>query len=225
MKLKIILSNTPKIKHLKSFHHDDIQQFDKRYRAHFINCVSGIKSMNLIGTQNKQGQANLAIFSSVIHMGSHPPLIGFIQRPTSVDRHTYDNIVETSFYTINAVTENISMQAHQTSARYNREESEFDETSIESEFLDGFHAPYVKNTPLKMGLQLEDIIDIPANKTKMIIGKIQYVHVDDRLIAEDGHLHLEDAPILGGVGLDTYVKTAKHGRYSYAKPDQTLKKL
>ncbi|MGM0479358.1 MAG: flavin reductase family protein [Bacteroidota bacterium] len=210
---------------LKTFHHDDIQRFDKRYRSHFINCVSGIKSMNLIGTKNDNGQTNLAIFSSVIHLGSHPPLVGFIQRPTSVDRHTYDNIVETSFYTINAVTEERSMQAHQTSARYNREESEFDETSIEHEFIDDFYAPYVKNTPLKMGLQLEDIIDIPANDTKMIIGKIQYVHVDEVLLGEDGHIHLDDAPVLGGVGLDTYVKTSKHGRYSYAKPDQILKKL
>ncbi len=181
--------------------------------------------MNLIGSQNKKGQTNLAIFSSVIHLGSHPPLVGFIQRPTSVSRHTYENIVGTSFYTINAVTETIAMQAHQTSARYNREESEFDETSIESEFIDGFHAPYVKNTPLKLGLQLDDIIDIPSNDTKMIIGKVQYVHVDEGLLGEDGHLHVDEAPILGGVGLDTYVKTEKHGRYSYAKPDKILKKL
>jgi len=181
--------------------------------------------MNLLGTRNKQGQTNLAIFNSVVHIGSHPPLVGFIQRPTSVARHTYENIVDTSFYTINAVTEEISMQAHQASARYNRDESEFDETSIESEFIDGFHAPYVKNTPLKLGLQLDDIIAIPSNDTKLIIGKVQYVHVDEALIGEDGHLHLDEAPILGGVGLDTYVKTAKHGRYSYAKPDKPLKKL
>jgi hypothetical protein len=35
------------------------------------------------------------------------------------------------------------MQAHQTSARYGREESEFDETSLESELIDDFYAPFV----------------------------------------------------------------------------------
>ena len=199
--------------------------FDKRYRAQLINCVTGIKSMNLIGTQNENGQNNLAIFNSVIHLGSNPPLIGFIQRPTSVERHTYENIISTSFYTINAITEEISMRAHQTSARYDREESEFDETSIEHEFLNDFFAPFVKDTPLKIGLKLEDVIPIPANNTKLILGRVEQLHIDEKYLEKDGRLRIEDTSIVGGVGLDTYVQTKKHGRYSYAKPDETLKKL
>ncbi len=181
--------------------------------------------MNLIGTQGKDGHKNLAIFSSVIHLGSNPPLIGFIQRPTTVDRHTYENIVSTLYYTINAVTEDLSMQAHQTSARYERNEDEFEETSIEHEYLDGFFAPFVKNTPMKIGLKLEDIIPIEANNTKLIIGKVEQLHIDEDFIENDGRIRLEDTRIVGGAGLDTYLQTKKHGRYSYAKPDETLKKL
>lgn len=203
----------------------EIDKLEKRYRAQLINCISGVKSMNLIGSQDANGQRNLAIFSSVIHLGSNPPLVGFVQRPTSVQRHTYENIVATNFYTINAVTQEIAMQAHQTSARYNKDESEFVETSLEHEYLDGFLAPFVKDTPLKIGLKLEDIIPIPANNTKLIIGKVQQLHFDESLLEEDGHLRLEDSSIVGGAGLDTYLKTTKHGRYSYAKPDQTLKQL
>tara|TARA_B100000508_G_scaffold141097_1_gene146977 strand:- start:71942 stop:72487 length:546 start_codon:yes stop_codon:yes gene_type:complete len=181
--------------------------------------------MNLIGTQDGKGNKNLAIFSSVIHMGSNPPLVGFIQRPTTVQRDTYENIKSTSYYTINAVTEEIAMQAHQTSARYDIDEDEFEETSIEHEYLGGFHAPFVKHTPLKMGLKLEDIIPIKANNTKLIIGKIQQLHFDESLLLDDGHLQVDKSSIVGGVGLDTYLKTEKHGRYSYAKPDKTIKKL
>lgn len=225
MKQKIILLNTQKTNTLHTLTLAEIEALEKRYRAQLINCISGIKSLNLIGTQNKKGQKNLAIFSSVIHMGSNPPLVGFIQRPTSVARHTYENIVETSYYTINAVTQELSMQAHQTSARYEKDENEFDETSIEHEYIDDFQAPFVKNTPLKIGLKLEDVIPIPANKTKLVIGKVQQLHFDKSLLENDGHLRLEDSSIVGGAGLDTYLKTVKHGRYSYAKPDQTLKKL
>jgi flavin reductase (DIM6/NTAB) family NADH-FMN oxidoreductase RutF len=181
--------------------------------------------MNLVGTQNQEGQKNLAIFSSVIHMGSNPPLIGFIQRPTSVDRHTYENIIATSYYTINAVTEELSMQAHQTSARYEKDENEFEETSIEHEYLEGFYAPFVKNTPMKIGLKLEDVIPIEANNTKLIIGKVEQLHIDEDFIEDDGRIRIEDTSIVGGAGLDTYLQTKKHGRYSYAKPDETLKKL
>lgn len=225
MKRKIILSNTRKIKDLKTLSFDDIQNLDKRYRTQLINCITGVKSVNLVGTKNKENQTNVAIFNSVIHLGSHPPLIGFIQRPTSVDRHTFSNIMESSFYTINSVTEDISMQAHQTSARYSREESEFDETSLDSEFIDDFYAPFVKDSPVKIGMQLEDIIHIPTNDTKLIVGKVTQLHIDEAFLQDDGHFALEDLPIVGGVGLDTYVQTKKWERYSYAKPDQPLKKL
>lgn len=210
---------------MKTLHLNDILHLDKRYRTQLINCITGVKSVNLIGTKNKEGQTNVAIFNSVVHLGSHPPLIGFIQRPTSVDRHTYSNIIESSYYTINAVTEAISMQAHQTAARYHREESEFDETSLNAEFIDDFYAPFVRESVVKIGMQLEDVIPIPTNNTKLIVGKVQQLHINDSFLHEDGHLALEDLPVVGGVGLDTYVQTKKIERYSYAKPDQPLKKL
>jgi flavin reductase (DIM6/NTAB) family NADH-FMN oxidoreductase RutF len=210
---------------LKTLSFKDIESLDKLYRTQLINCITGIKSVNLIATKNHAGQSNVAIFNSVIHLGSHPPLIGFIQRPNSVDRHTLENILETSYYTINAVTEEITIQAHQTSARYSRDENEFDETSIESEFLNDFYAPFVKDSPIKFGLHLEDVIPIPANNTKLIVGKVEQLHIDEGMLEADGHLALENFPIVGGVGLDTYVQTKKQNRYSYAKPDQPLKKL
>ena len=48
-----------------------------------------------IGTISKEGKTNLAIFSSVIHVGANPPALGFLMRPISVERHTYTNIKET----------------------------------------------------------------------------------------------------------------------------------
>lgn len=210
---------------MKRFTLADIDNLERRYRAQMINCISGIKSVNLIGTKDKNGQTNLAIFNSVIHLGSNPPLLGYIQRPTTVERHTYENIVSTEYYTINAVTEELSSQAHQTAARYEKNESEFVETSIESEYKDNFFAPFVKSSPLQIGLKLEDIIPIPANNTKLIIGKVHELYIQPNLVADDGHLKLDESTIVGGIGLDTYLNLKKHERYSYAKPDETLKKL
>lgn len=210
---------------MKRFTLANINELDRRYRAQMMNCISGVKSVNLIGTKNNAAQENLAIFNSVVHIGANPPLLGFIQRPTTVDRHTYENIVATEYYTINSVTEALSAQSHQTAASYKREESEFQETSLGAIYKNGFFAPYVENSPLQIGLKLEDVIPIPVNDTKLVIGKVIELYVNPDLIEVDGHLKLYEAGIVGGVGLDTYVKTNKQSRYSYAKPDETLKKL
>ncbi|EGU57164.1 flavin reductase domain protein FMN-binding protein, partial [Vibrio nigripulchritudo ATCC 27043] len=102
----------------KGYSKSDIGEMEDRFRARFINSLSGYKSANLIGTIDNNGQHNLSIVSSVFHLGANPPLLGMIVRPHSVSRHTLENIVETGHYTINSVCREVYQQAHQTSARY-----------------------------------------------------------------------------------------------------------
>src|SRR3989339_511503 len=89
----------------------DLMGLEQRYRAALVNSLSGFKSVALIGTANSSKQTNLAIFNSLIHIGANPPYIGFISRPDSVDRHTLSNIMETGYYTINHINEDIFKQA------------------------------------------------------------------------------------------------------------------
>jgi flavin reductase (DIM6/NTAB) family NADH-FMN oxidoreductase RutF len=86
---------------------------------------------------------NTAIVSSVVHLGANPALIGYVSRPNTVERHTVENIKETKFYTINHIHESFIKQAHQTSARYGKDVSEFDAVGLSAEFIDNFHAPFV----------------------------------------------------------------------------------
>ncbi|MGB3607238.1 MAG: flavin oxidoreductase, partial [Psychroserpens sp.] len=78
---------------------EQLDTFHHIYRINLINSCSGYKSANLLGTKSEQGIENVAVFSSVTHIGSNPPLLGFICRPTTVMRHTYENIKSTGFYT------------------------------------------------------------------------------------------------------------------------------
>ena len=48
----------------------DIQKLDRIQRLNIINSVTGIKPANLIGTISNADEPNLAIFSSVVHLGS-----------------------------------------------------------------------------------------------------------------------------------------------------------
>ena len=76
------------------FSDEDIIHMPKVRRLNIINSITGIKPANLIGTMIKNN-LNLAIFSSVVHLGSNPALIGFILRPQQkIRRHTYENIIQ-----------------------------------------------------------------------------------------------------------------------------------
>ena len=82
----------------------ELKKMERVKRLKLINSISGIKSANLIGTKSKNGISNLCIISSVTHIGSNPPLIGFISRPNNkVKRDTFNNISENPYFTINSV--------------------------------------------------------------------------------------------------------------------------
>lgn len=196
---------------------NDINQLETRYRAHLINSLSGFKSANLIGTQDIDGNTNLAIVSSVFHLGAHPPLVGMIMRPHSVPRHTFENIKKTGYYTINQVNSDIVEQAHQTSARYDENESEFTATGLTTEYLADFKAPFVAQSRLKYAVKLVEHKHLAINGTELVIGEITDIHVEQSAIEEDGFINLESINTVAVSGLDSYHKAKKITRLPYAK--------
>jgi flavin reductase (DIM6/NTAB) family NADH-FMN oxidoreductase RutF len=206
----------------KYFSHEEILQMDLRKRVQFINSLGGFKSVCLIGTENKSNQSNLAIFSSLIHIGSNPPLFGIISRPAAYERHTLENILETGFYTINHINEDIYKQAHQTSARYDRTVSEFDITGLNREYKNNFFAPFVAESRVQLAMEFKEKTDLQINNTVLIIGEVKGVYFPENCQSEDGFLDLEKANTLTCSGLDSYHKTVKIDRLSYAKPDTEL---
>jgi flavin reductase (DIM6/NTAB) family NADH-FMN oxidoreductase RutF len=197
-----------------------LQQMEQRKRAMLINSIGGYKFVSLIGTIDENKNTNLAIFSSLFHLGANPALIGFIMRPDSVDRHTLSNIMTTKIYTINHLNENIYKQAHQTSARYEKEISEFDATGLTTAFKNNFTAPYVSESNIQMGVVFKERIDLTINGTILIIGEITQLYYPQDCICEDGFIDIEKANTITCSGLDSYHSTNRLSRLSYAKPDE-----
>lgn len=205
------------------FTQSDLADQEKIFRLNLINSVTGIKPANLIGTKNNQGQTNLAIFSSVIHLGSNPPLIGFISRPVGeVRRHTIENIESQGTYTINSVPAAMMEKAHLTSAKFEESESEFEYCGFTEEYLNGFSAPFVKESPLKMGLQIAEQIPIERNGTILMIGEIEHLIVDESAISEEGYLNLEQLGIAGISGLNSYYNLKYENSFPYARRSMVL---
>lgn len=204
---------------------ENIAAMASRERAAFVNSLSGFKAANLVGTADSQGQTNLAIMSSAVHLGSHPPLLALVIRPGGDERHTLKNILETQCYSINHVNAEIVEAAHQCAARYPAEVSEFDATGLNPLWEPGFEAPMVAEAQVSMVLRLREHMPLAINSTHLVIGEVVFVALPDAACRDDGTLDLVAAGTVALSGLDAYHRVDAPKRMAYAKPDLPPRRL
>lgn len=189
---------------------------ERFYRANLINSVTGYKSLHLVGTLDKEGVSNLAVFSQVIHLGADPALIGILFRPRIPGMNTLENIQQTEYFTLNHILPEMSQQAHWTSAKWGS--SEFGEVGLTEEYKSGFPAPFVKESVVKIGLRLVGEYPVSVNNTCLVAGAIEFLEIPDYAIKQDGFIDLQETRTVAGFGLDGYFDGKRYDRYSYAKP-------
>ncbi len=206
-----------KFKHLTK---ESLASMDRIERIQLVNSLSGFKSANLVASVDADGNPNLAVFSSVIHLGSNPGLIGFIMRPPTVERHTYENILESGVYTINQVHAGIAENAHYTAVKFERGESEFEACGLSPQFLPDFNAPYVKESRLKMGMRLIKDIPIEPNGTRLIVGEVEHIYIEGNPQRDDQSIDLQVLDTVCISGVDQYHRVSDGERFPYPRREE-----
>ena len=210
---------------MKVFTASDLAALSKVERLNLVNSCTGYKSANLIGTLSLEGHENVAVFSSITHLGSDPAMLGFIVRPTSVPRHTYQNIKATGLFTVNHITVAQMEAAHQTSAAYDYGVSEFDMTGLTPTYREGIAVPFVSGSPVQLLCRYLNEYPIHENNTIHVIAAIEAIYVEDTLVTPDGWLQLDRGDVVAINGLDGYARPTLQDRFAYARPKTPLKSL
>lgn len=211
---------------MKTFDAEAIDLMDKIPRLNLINSITGYKSANLLGSISKEDVLNVAIFSSITHLGSNPPLLGFMIRPVvNTPRDTYKNIKDHHYFTVNHITSAMIADAHHTSAPYGVEISEFDKTNLEAEFLDGQKVPFVKGSPVRLLCKYLNEYSIAENGCIHLIASIEKVYVEDELLQKENWVRLDLAEVVTINGLDGYAVPKIVDRFEYARPNQPTKSM
>ena len=200
---------------------NEIQEWDRFYRANFINCLSGFKPVSLIGTVDEEQIPNLAIFSNIVHLGADPALIGFINRPYAASQHTIANIETTKQFTINHIQEAFVSNAHQTSAKYAVAANEFEETGLTTLYREDFKAPFVAESNIQLALELVEILPIKHNGTFLVIGSLKNVYLKKYLVQADGFIDIQKSGSIVSLGIDGYYACEKIERFEYARVDKS----
>jgi flavin reductase (DIM6/NTAB) family NADH-FMN oxidoreductase RutF len=196
----------------------DIEAIPRVKRLNIINSISGIKPGNLIGSQSNKGVPNLAIFSSVVHLGSNPAYLGFILRPqTETRRDTYENILENGSFTINHIQQSFIKKAHYTSTKFDKTISEFEKCGLKPKYIEGFAAPFVRESLLQIGLKHVESIPIKVNDTLLVVGEVEHLSIPNNAIDERGYIDLELLNGAGIGGLNSYYELKKISEFPYAR--------
>lgn len=188
-----------------------------RYWTTFFNTLSGARSVVLIGTKNEKGISNLGLFNTLVHLGANPPLMGFIMRPTTVSRDTYNNLIRSGSYTINHVPEALIDQAHQCSAKYKSDESEFTGTGLSEDWMEGVDAPFVKESPIRFSMRFKEE-HLIMNGTRLIVGEVESVMIDPEWIEPDGSINITKGNVAAVSGLYRYHSLNYLSTKDFARP-------
>lgn len=189
----------------------DLSKADRAWRINFVNSLIGPKNLHLLITRSPKGVYNAAIFNSGLHIGSSPPYVGFLLRPTTVPRHTYENLRHFPYATMNSVSLASYKQAHATHAKLPAEESEIERFGLAIHEDPSEPLPYLAQSPIKARLRLVEEHLLTINQTRLLIFSIEKVMValsPDK----DGFLRLDELEAVAGSGCDGYWKLTFLGR-------------
>tara|TARA_B110000014_G_scaffold219201_1_gene174623 strand:- start:347 stop:1015 length:669 start_codon:yes stop_codon:yes gene_type:complete len=202
---------------------NSFEELDLRFRSNLINSIVGIKQASLVGTINSNNLTNLAIFSSVVHLGSNPALIGLFTRPiTTPPKQTLNNIISEGSFTINHVNKNIISRSHCTAFKFSANESEFAECGLTEKFIENFRAPFVKESQASIGLNYIRHFDIKENGVIMIIGSLSHLIVNDDHVQKNGEVDMMLLDSIGVAGNNTYYEFLKHKSLNYIASNQRV---
>lgn len=182
---------------------EKLMQQERSWRINFVNSLIGPKNLHVLLTRSPQGVINAAIFNSGLHIGSSPPYVGFLLRPTTVPRHTYENLRHFPYATLNAVGRSFFEKAHATHAKLPPEESEVERFGLALQSEPDEPLPYLAESPLTARLRWVEEHLLTINKTRLLVFAVEVVRVKADP-DPDGFLRLDALGLVAGSGCDGY---------------------
>ena len=90
---------------------------------------------------------------------------------------------------------------------------------IEKTFIDGFAAPFVKQSPVKIGMKHLENISLP-NGCFLVIGEVVLLEVEDSSIDDKGQLDLSTHNGVGVSGFNRYYQLQLMEEWPYVRESE-----
>jgi flavin reductase (DIM6/NTAB) family NADH-FMN oxidoreductase RutF len=184
-------------------------------------AIVGPRPIGWMGTQSKDGVANLSPYSFFNALNHNPPLLGF----ASIGyKDTIRNIEETGEFTWNLVSREIASQMNQTSVSAPPGVDEFKVVGLAKAPSRLIKAPRVAESPVSLECRLSQVFRLKDSQGKdldtwFVYGEVVYVHIRKDLLDDGIYNTVRARPVFRGGGLSDYFELVEACRFSMLKPE------
>jgi flavin reductase (DIM6/NTAB) family NADH-FMN oxidoreductase RutF len=178
-------------------------------------------------TLDAEGNPNLAPFSFFNAFGSKPPILVFSPARRVRDnttKHTLENVYATKEVVINVVSYDMVQQMNLASCEFPKGIDEFKKsgfTPIASDMVKPFR---VKESPVQMECKVLQVIETgtEGGAGNLIVCEIVCMHVDDRVLTENGTIDPHKIDLVARMGGDFYCRASGDAVFVVPKPNTQL---
>lgn len=164
----------------------DVAETEARKSARILKTAVTPRPIAWVSTESEEGHDNLAPISFFSPASPDPPvvMINLSRKNDAGDlKDTTQNILDTEEFAINIVTEANLERMDLTSKILSSNESEFDLAAIERADCQTIAVPRVANSVVTLECTLYEVHEVYGRH--MILGDVEYFHVDDTVMRND----------------------------------------
>lgn len=186
-----------------------------------LNAIIGPRPIGWIASVSDKGEHNLAPYSFFNCFNYSPPIIGFASLGW---KDSVANIVETGEFVWNLATRPLAEAMNQTCAPLPRDEDEFQFAGLTPLTSRHIRAQRVAESPVNFECKLTQCVQLQnaaGDKitTWLVLGEVIAVHIDQRLLNEQGIYQTAAAqPILRAGGPSAYYGIDEQQRFDLIRP-------
>ena len=160
-----------------------------------------------ISTLSPEGIPNAAPFSFFNGISTSPPLVGIsIARRGSEKKGTLLNIAAGKEFVVNIVDENLADGMSRAAVNYPPGTDKFEAAGLTPLPSVRISPPRVGEAPISLECRLAQIIELPEASVDLVIGRVEIVHLHDRLWSQ-GSVEPEQLRAIGRLGQSNYCTT------------------
>ncbi|MBC6426493.1 MAG: flavin reductase family protein [Ekhidna sp.] len=177
-------------------------------------------------TVDKAGNVNLSPFSFFNVFSANPPILIFSPSRRGRDnttKHTLDNVLEHPETVVSIVSNEMVQQMSLSSTEYEKGINEFTKAGFNQEPSDRVKPPRVLEAPVSFECKVQEVKSLgkEGGAGQLVICEVLLIHLDEKILDENGRINPNKLNAVGRMGGDWYVKAFGDAIFEVAKPLKT----